>query len=114
MRPLTYALTDRDDGRVWYIAAKFGHIMLTDEPNSTERAHAIVYPAARGPLIGRSNIRLFVRGGRLGYELTDEIDAGVSLPPIHPYDLLHRRQTYTLKLPAGFTGTEPLAYEANE
>ena len=109
MNPITFGLTDRATGTVYYIVAKDGNLALSAKPQ--RRAHTLVFPAKKGPLLGATNVRLLVRDGRLGYEVVAPDPHPSTLPPLAPYDALHARVNYRLKLPVGFTGTEALAYE---
>lgn len=76
--PMSYIFTDREDGKLWLLSFETqeesadgtGHIILTDAIPRRIRLHSRTYPAGEEPTLGGNpSIRLFVRDGRLGYEV---------------------------------------------
>lgn len=72
--PPILALTDRDDGTVWYLTwgpAEDGYVKISDVPPQAKFTTQIVtYGPWEGPYLGQG-ARLFVRGGRLGYDVVE-------------------------------------------
>lgn len=74
--PQYMALTDRADGTVWYLqhtltppaSDGYGYISISDQQPAGR--DVVVYAAYEGPIVGTNpNLRLLIRGGRLGYEV---------------------------------------------
>jgi len=110
----TFGLTDRADGTVYYLKVQDSpdqRLMLDTEKHMQGKVIAHVYSAFGGPQLPRSNVRLLVRSGRLGYEVVSD-DPPAEYAPVRPHDKTTLRINYELILPSsGFTGTEALAYE---
>ncbi len=71
-------LTDRDDGKLWGLIhdETFEYCGIDDTVPVAGDTDTYVYPAYDGPSPpGAEGARLFVRGGRLGYEAVSTTDA---------------------------------------
>lgn len=75
--PSFIILTDRDDGTQWVLwhDQSENRIGISDNlPSDWNAGNTRLYPADQGPiLLGRPRVRLLVRGGRLGMEVTDPL-----------------------------------------
>lgn len=78
--PQNIVLTDRDDGTLWQLSHNtvihsldgVGHISIKDPSSFNSRPYGShIYPAFEGPLLGTNpTVRLLVRNGHLGYEIS--------------------------------------------
>lgn len=79
VKEVPWGLTDRDDGTVYYVTASTGEerVALNTQQPAGGPVVAKVFPAGEEPFLKDLNVRIFVRGGRLGYEpVTDYIYGG--------------------------------------
>lgn len=69
------AMVDRQDGTIWYLASRVvggkERLCFSTIPPSGGVAIGRTFPAFEEPVLYGQAIRIFVRGGRLGYESTD-------------------------------------------
>lgn len=81
--PFTFGMTDRDDGSVWFVVADPAteRLKLTTEQPYENRIEPHIHSPFGGPMVGDTGLRIFVRGGLLGFE---EIGNRRG-PPIKPY-----------------------------
>jgi len=80
-QPVTYRMTDRDDGTLWYLTFDDATELIaidTDAPSGLNTEDLVTFAAFEGPFIQthRNGLRLLIRGGYLGYEMVPD-----------PYDL---------------------------
>lgn len=67
-------MTDRADATVWLLShnGTEDRIMISDEITPTSVSNRSVYGPFEGPwLPGEPSVRIFIRGGRLGYEVEE-------------------------------------------
>lgn len=95
--PAIIQFTDRNDGTVWTLMhrASDDRLMLTDEqPRKHFRGHIRRFEAYGEPTLpGLPHVRVFVRGGRLGYETLPE-----PLPNAGPLMTRERYVYYALEI----------------
>lgn len=74
--PQYIAMADRDDGTIWYLqhtltppaSDGYGYVSISDQAPAGR--DVVTYAAYEGPVLGTNpNLRLLIRGGRLGYEI---------------------------------------------
>lgn len=69
--PQFMVLEDRADGTEWYLSHDGGHTHFAINSAAIPYSDVVRYAAYEGPVMGTNpTIRLLVRGGRLGYEVT--------------------------------------------
>lgn len=114
--PQFTVFVDREDGTEWVLSHSnedvegvFPHVSINDaglERGSLRpRVDAIVYPADTGANMGKG-IQLFVRGGRLGYEIVEYV--ANDFPPQTRVGVV--RECYEIVIPADWAFPEALAW----
>lgn len=114
--PQFTVFVDRDDGTEWVLSHSdepvegiTPHVSINDAAlergSLPPRVDAIVYPADNGANMGKG-IQLFVRGGRLGYEVVDYV--AYNSPPQTRIGVV--RECYEIVIPADWTYPAALAF----
>lgn len=109
--PKFIVFEDRDDGTLWLLthSEDGSRIALTDDFSTLKQDYTVIRDGDGYPLTDQPNFRVFVRGGRLGYE--ENPSFSVSGSPIYTRRKMNRFAVLIHSPSSIFHAGDRLAYQ---